>query len=336
MPGDPLAAVGAIAIGKNEGDRLHACLQSLVGRVPHVVYVDSGSTDGSVALAESLGVEVVLLDTTTPFTAARARNAGFERLRQVAPGVELVMFVDGDCEVVEGWLEGATEFLADRPSYAVACGRRRERDPDASTYNYLCDVEWNTPVGDAKACGGDAMFRGKMLAEVGGFDGQLIAGEEPELCVRLRARGWKIRRLDREMTRHDAAITQFSQWWKRSTRAGHAFAEGAAMHGAAPERHWVRESRRSVFWGLLLPIAAVAATALAPGFGWVLWLAYPVSLIRMALRFGAAGVTRPWALAWFTMLGKFPEAVGWLRFQWGRLFGRRSQLIEYKGTGSGS
>src|SRR5690349_18516545 len=103
----PDARLGVVAIGRNEGERLRLCLESLIrsATVRGDVYVDSGSTDGSVALAQSLGVDVVHLDLTEKFTAARARNAGWRRLVQLYPDIRYVQFVDGDCEVVEGWLE---------------------------------------------------------------------------------------------------------------------------------------------------------------------------------------------------------------------------------------
>ncbi len=182
-------------IGRNEGKRFVRCLDSLLGRVNPIVYVDSGSTDGSIEYAREHGVEVVELDSSIPFTAARARNAGLDRAQELTPDAELVMFVDGDCEVNPEWLTTAERFLDEHEDYAVVCGRRRERHPGASVYNYLCDVEWNTPVGDARGCGGDAVMRVRAFTAVGGFNASLIAGEEPELCVRLRAAGWKIRRL---------------------------------------------------------------------------------------------------------------------------------------------
>ena len=192
--------VGVVAIGRNEGERLRRCLTSVVERAGVVVYVDSGSTDDSVEMARGLGAMVVDLDRTTPFTAARARNAGLATLREAAPGLELVQFVDGDCEVAAGWLELAARQLDAEPQVAVVCGRRRERHPEASIYNRLCDIEWDTPVGYADACGGDALMRVAALAEVGGYDPDLIAGEEPDLCLRLRQRGWKVLRMDAEMT----------------------------------------------------------------------------------------------------------------------------------------
>ena len=148
--------IGVVVIGRNEGVRLERCLRSLMQGVGKVVYVDSGSTDGSPQLARSLGVEVLALDMRVPFTAARARNEGFSALQRLLPSMQLVQFVDGDCEVDARWLATAQAFLDQHPEVAVVCGRRRERFPERSVYNLLCDLEWDTPIGEAKACGGDA------------------------------------------------------------------------------------------------------------------------------------------------------------------------------------
>lgn len=315
------AGVGAVIIGRNEGARLVACLASFPGWVRPLVYVDSGSTDGSVAAARVAGAEVVALDMGQPFTAARARNAGFAVLRDLgAP--EFVQFVDGDCRMQPGWIEAAVTFLGERPEVGVVCGRRREVHPDASVWNRLCDGEWDTPVGEAKACGGDAVMRVSAVQAVGGYDPTLIAGEEPELCVRLRQAGWKVWRIDREMTLHDAGLTRIGQWWKRTRRGGHAFAEGAAMHGAPPERHWVAETRRALLWGAVLPLVAVLGVLVTP-WSLALVLAYPLQVLRLARRYG-------WERGVFTVLAKFPEAQGVVQYHWNRLWKRRSGLIEYK------
>ncbi len=320
-PNPPPGRVGAVIIGRNEGARLVACLGSFPAWVRPLVYVDSGSTDGSVKAARAAGAEVVALDMAQPFTAARARNAGFARLQELgAP--EVVQFVDGDCRLQPGWLEAAVAFLAARPAVAVVCGRRREIRPDASVWNRLCDAEWDTPVGKAKACGGDALMRVAAVAQVGGYDPGLIAGEEPELCVRLRQAGWEVWRIGQEMTMHDAAMTRFGQWWKRTRRGGHAFAEGAAMHGAPPERHWVAETRRAVLWGAVLPLAALLGLALTP-WSLALLLAYPLQMLRLSRRWG-------WERGVFTVLAKIPEAQGVLEFHLNRLRHRKAGLIEYK------
>jgi glycosyltransferase involved in cell wall biosynthesis len=321
--------MGVVVIGRNEGLRLERCLVSLVGAAEQVVYVDSGSTDDSVQMAKALGVEVVELDMSIPFTAARARNEGFARLQRLLPAIRYVQFVDGDCEVVEGWLTRAQAFLDGRPEVAVVCGRRRERFPQRSIYNLLCDLEWDTPIGEAKACGGDALMRADAFSEASGFRADLIAGEEPELCVRLRANGWKVWRLAEEMTLHDAAMTRFGQWWRRTLRGGHAFAEGAFLHGAAPEKHWLRESRRAWFWGLGVPLATVIAMLMLGWPGLLLLLVYPLQVVRLARR-GDRSPRENWLLALFLVLGKFPEMLGQAKFLLNRFGTGKTALIEYK------
>jgi GT2 family glycosyltransferase len=321
--------LGVVAIGRNEGERLVRCLRSVADGAATLVYVDSGSSDGSIAAASACGAVVVQLDPGVPFTAARARNAGLRALLASASPPPLVQFVDGDCEVDAAWLQKGAEFLVANPGAAIVCGRRRERFPDASIYNRLCDLEWDTPIGRARACGGDAMMRVAALAQSGGFRDDLIAGEEPELGVRLRALGWEIWRIDAEMTLHDAAMTRFSQWWRRSARAGFAFAEGAHLHGSPPERHWVREARSARLWAAVVPSAIVAAAlSVGPVAAWAL-LVYPLQVARLAAR-GAGPLSLRAQRAAFLVLGKFPEALGQCRYLVSRLAGRRAGLIEYK------
>ncbi len=321
--------LAVVAIGRNEGERLHDCLDSVCSRAALVVYVDSGSTDDSVRAAQARGAVVVNLDMSRPFTAARARNEGFERVRQLAPHVNWVQFVDGDCKVADGWLDEALAFLNAHPEMAAVTGRRRERFPERSVYNWLCDLDWNQPTGAVRAFGGDVLIRVAALDQVGGYRADLIAGEEPELCVRLRGKGWGIWRLASEMTEHDAAMTRFGQWWKRSTRTGFAFAEGSHLHGAPPERHWVRETRSGWFWGVGIPVLVLLATALVGPVALLGLAVYPAQVIRLSTpSYGSWG--RSLLRAFFMVLGKFPQAVGQLKFVTLLMLGRKSKLIEYK------
>ena len=146
-----MADVAAIAIGRNEGARLLRCLASLQGQADPIVYVDSGSTDGSLAAATEAGALVVDLDMSRPFTAARARNAGLARLAEVDPDGAFVQVLDGDCELQPGWIDAARAVLEEDTGLAIVCGRRRERFPEASVFNRLVDQEWDTPVGEAGA-----------------------------------------------------------------------------------------------------------------------------------------------------------------------------------------
>jgi GT2 family glycosyltransferase len=325
--------VGTVMIGRNEGTRLLGCLNSLRDLQLPMVYVDSGSSDGSQAAARDLGADVVDLDLSAPFTAARARNVGFRRLCSLHPDLEFVQFVDGDCALDPHWVTKALATFEKEPSLAVVCGRRREQHPNASIYNRLCDLEWDTPVGLATACGGDALMKRSALEPVGGFNDLLIAGEEPELCLRLQKAGWTIRRIDAEMTLHDAAMARFGQWFKRAQRAGHAFAEGAWMH--PKEGMWRRESFSIFLWGLIVPTIAFAAAYLTYGASLLLLLAYPLLMLKVFLaqrRKIGSRYAVPYAAA--CVVAKFPQALGMLTYHWNRLRGSRAGLIEYKGPAS--
>ncbi len=332
----PSASLGAVVIGRNEGERLRRCLSSLAGKVDHLVYVDSGSTDGSVALAKQMGAAVVELDMGAPFTAARARNAGLGHLRALMPDATLVQFVDGDCEVDPDWLARAVRVATEDPALAVVCGRRRERHPGASIYNRLCDIEWNTPVGPADACGGDALMRIPPLASVGGYDGSLIAGEEPELCLRLRQHGHRILRIDGEMTLHDANITRFGQWWRRTVRSGHAYAEGFLLHRRDSEGFCAKQVRSNFVWGAAVPLGAIGLLPIWPFASALLLAAYPVLAARVFLSMRRRGFSRSDSALYAVsvVVGKVACALGQLRYFWHRLRGQRSSIIEYKGAES--
>lgn len=324
--------VGAVAIGRNEGERLARCLESLRGAVDRIVYVDSGSQDGSVARATKLGVDVVELDASRPFSAARARNAGVRRLRELEPGLELVQLIDGDCVLDPGWIQAASGFLQAEPEAAIACGRLREVHPEASVYNWLIDLEWDTPVGDVSGCGGICMVRAAAFEAVGGFNEALVAGEEPELCLRLRRARGRIVRLPFEMARHDAALTHFAQWWRRRVRAGHAVAQSAHLHWGSPERYCVRELASSLLWAAALPLCALLLAPLSLLASSALLALYTLPLFRTYAaqrgRGRSAGAAALHAVD--CVAGKLAELQGNLLFATRLFTGRNATAIEYK------
>lgn len=320
--------LGVVVIGRNEGKRLYRCLNSIVNQVKAVIYVDSGSTDNSVAMAESLGVEIVELDLSDSFTAARARNSGYAKLYELNPDLKYVQFVDGDCEIQSAWFEYAINYLETNSNIGVVCGRVHELHPEHSIYNMLCDIEWDTPVGNSKACGGNFMTRFNVFNNLTGFREKLIAGEESEFCLRLRQEGWLVWRLDHDMALHDANITRFSQWWLRSIRGGYAYAEGAYLHGLKQERHRVRNVQRILFWGLVLPLI-ITILASINSLGLILLFVYPLQILRLAIQ-GKRSTRENWIYASFLILEKFPGMIGVGKFILHLLTGRRGILIEYK------
>ena len=326
---DHAGMFGVVIIGRNEGERLWRCLQSVSAHSRTTVYVDSGSTDNSVEMALAMGVDVVKLDMLIPFTAARARNAGFQRLRSISDGLRYVQFVDGDCEVIEGWLGTATEFLDQQPTVALVCGRLRERHPERSIYNLMCDLEWNRPSGKTDACGGIFMVRAELFDTMGGFLDALVAGEEPELCRRIRHYGWKVWRLDQPMAWHDAAMLRFRQWWIRTKRTGFGYAQSAYLQRSLGERHRASQLLRPWIWAAMLPMLILGVCAALGPAGLFLLFIYPLQVLRTARSISGSGRTRL-ARAYFLTLGKFPELLGQLQFWSRRRVTNRARTFDYK------
>lgn len=326
-----LDCVGFVVIGRNEGERLVRCLESLKGAgAAEIVYVDSGSTDDSVLEAEERKARVVKLDLSRPFTAGRARNEGFEELLRKRADIQFVQFIDGDCELAPEWLSRALDFLDGHPQVAIVCGRRQEKHPGASPYNKLCDIEWNTPVGEAEGCGGDSLVRVSAFRQVGGFSNRLIAGEEPELCHRLRSEGWKIWRIDADMTFHDAAMYRLTQWWMRGVRSGFGYAQvWAATRKGQGQSLYGQQILRAVIWAGVIPLAAFVASLY--DLRWIIGLAcvYGLQVTRIALRRGAAQKTA-WTYGFFAMLAKFPELQGAARYLLMAIRGGQRSAILYK------
>lgn len=327
-----LSNVGVVIIGRNEGERLQICINAISGKNYHIVYVDSNSSDDSVAFVRSQGYDVLELDMSIPFSAGRARNEGYRFLLRKFPNIDFLQFVDGDCEICEGWIEKAQTHLLNQPELAAVCGRRKERYPDKTIYNYLCDIEWNTPIGITNATGGDFLCRKDALIQADGFNPQVIAGEEPELCFRLREQGWQIERLDLDMTLHDADMTTLSQLIKRFERSGHAFAQGFYMHGNSPERYNLKEVVRILFWSTALPIFILFTAIIIGPTGFVLLLIYPLKILQIYLTQLPKESTKVrLAFSASMIFGKFAQAKGIVSFLWKLIRKKDFQIIEYKG-----
>lgn len=330
-----LPEVAVVVIGRNEGPRLALCLRSLAGF--RTLYVDSGSSDGSPDRARAAGVEVIELDPAGGFSAARGRNAGIERLI-ADPAVAHIQVIDGDCILEPGWIAAGKAALDADPGLGAVFGRRREEDGGASIYAWMSDVEWSVPAGPADAFGGDVLFRVAALRETGFYRADMIAGEDPDFALRMRGKGWRLQALGVPMTLHDAGIGRFGQWWRRTVRAGHAFAELAMLHRVAPAHGYTRSRDRILFWAGALPLIAIAGLILAALADWR-WLALPLAalaqtgaqMLRVAIRESRTHrPSRAIALAMFLTIGKYAEMIGLLRYHRDRLRGRRPQLIEYK------
>lgn len=331
---NPLVSV--VVIGRNEGPRLVRCLESIAAmRQPgfgvEVIYVDSDSTDGSPERAAELGAQVIPVHPERP-SAALGRNAGWQAARG-----EFVLFLDGDTVLHPDFVVTALAAM-NAPGVAVVWGHRREMHPEHSLYNRVLDLDWVYPPGPSEFCGGDALMRRSVLEAVNGFDATLIAGEEPELCRRIRARGHIIQHLDAPMTLHDLAITRFAGYWKRAFRAGHAYAEVAGRYRHSPDPLWLADARRNLTRGSLLlasPLLLLAAFLWAPLWLPVLMLLAGVAVIaRTAWRCRWKNANRLTCLlyALHSQFQQIPILFGQISQRRDARRGRRRRLIEYKGN----
>jgi glycosyltransferase involved in cell wall biosynthesis len=329
-----LPTLSVVVIGRNEGERLAKCLDSIVKArevvIREIVYVDSASTDGSPELASRYGAVVIVVHPDRP-TAAIGRNVGWRRAE-----TDLVLFLDGDTVLHSDFPRAARDALSRDSSIAAVWGHRREIYPEASIFNRVLDLDWVYRPGLTEFCGGDVMMRRKALLETGGFDEGLIAGEEPELCRRIRARGYGILHIDRPMTGHDLQITKFSQYWRRATRAGHAYAEVSERYRDTSDPSWTSERKgnlvRGSFWPFMLGLAILAC----PRFGFLpfaLWLTLLLLVsIRSAWKARWKGASL-WVLFLYGIhshLQHAPILVGQIQYELNKRYGRSRRLIEYK------
>jgi GT2 family glycosyltransferase len=327
--------LSVVVIGRNEGERLSRCLESISQMRPlqgsvEVIYVDSGSTDGSLERAAHFKVRIIKLESANPCAAA-GRNAGWR-----AANAPVVLFLDGDTVLESNFIADSIAELND-PNIAVVFGNRREISPEASIYNRLLDRDWIMPVGTVEFCGGDALMRREVLESVGGFDERLIAGEEPEMCRRIRALGFSILHVDRPMTGHDLAMTRFSQYWRRAVRTGYAYAEVSARFRNTDLPLWGKKARRNIVHGagllgiiVVAPWCSIAFHSLIPVAAAVAIIA--VLAIRTAIKFRwkTADFATMLLFGLHSHLIQIPLLFGQFKYQCDRFTGRTAELIEYK------
>jgi GT2 family glycosyltransferase len=326
--------IAAVVIGRNEGERLKPSLRSVRDAGLSPIYVDSGSNDGSPDLAARLNIPVVELDSAVPFSAGRGRNEGLNEALRRWPSAAYVLFLDGDCNLDPRFPAAAAATLDQHPECAIVTGHLSERHPDASIYNRLCAIEWRSPAGriaNMNGLGGIMVARISAFRQVGGFNLDAIAGEEPDLGVRLALAGYSLIKIDEPMATHDAQILSFGQWWTRAVRGGHALAHRYAQHGRTRFRDGRRELMSDLFWGLALPAAILLMLSATHRLSLLALGGYALLAWRVYRHYRGHGFSQSDALlvTRFILYSKFAHVLGIARYCWNRLRGE-FRIIEYK------
>jgi glycosyltransferase involved in cell wall biosynthesis len=167
-----------------------------------IVLVDSASTDRTTEIAARYPITVLRLRPNQRLTAAAGRYVGYKRTTG-----NLVLFLDGDMELCQGWLEQAIAVMQSRSEVGVVCGRLIHR-PVAPIKP--ADEPPEFPNADVAGCddvraGGAAMYRRSVMEQVGTWNPYLYSDEEPEICLRIRYAGYRILRLARPIVFHYSA-----------------------------------------------------------------------------------------------------------------------------------
>lgn len=313
--------IGIVVIGRNEARILENCLKAVIRENVPVIYADSASEDNSVAIAHNCGVPVVKLDKQTPLSPARGRNEGYQYLLQHHPDIEFIQFIDGDCVLIQGWLDIALQTMNNMPEVGILCGEVSEENPNGSIYKRLAALEWNQPAGEIKVCGGIFMTRKKALQDVNGFNTTIRAGEDDDICLRSHEQGWKIWRIKNPMAQHHIRIENFWDLWTRAKRSGYAFQGAAFLHRGLKEWHYVRDNLSNYLFGGLIPLIAIVGIPWTHGLSLFLLFAYPALWLRIYLRHREnLGNDDARLYASFCVFAKFPGFLGAIEFWFSRLF----------------
>jgi len=196
--------ISVVVIGRNEAARLGACMESIRSSLSvlshEILYIDSKSTDDSVAIAKAYGARCfVLKDQNT--TAGLGRYVGTKEAKG-----EYILFLDGDMQLEKGFCEKAMMAMAQR-SYDGCSGIRKDvymKDGQLAGTNdnyFGCTAERIVPE-----FGGAVFLKKEALERVGGWSADTIACEEAELHARLVAAGCRIAELPVPMIVHTDAV----------------------------------------------------------------------------------------------------------------------------------
>ncbi|MBI1393213.1 MAG: AAA family ATPase [Alphaproteobacteria bacterium] len=274
------------------------------------------------------GVDIVDLggDDASP---GRARNAGYRRMKKLAPNVRFVQFLGPQARLDPKWLEAATAFMARRPEVAAISGVEALAEGERRLFQKLRSIRLRKEPGEAIFTSENFFVRAAAFETAGGFRGDIPGAETADLCVRLRRRGAHIWRVEDTMTLIAPAVKGAGGWFAACARDGKSFALRAALHGAPPERLCALERSRAIFWGAVIPTLMVGSASLFGAVAYVAdrgldyrvaiaapigagMLAYLVKIVASAFKHGPF---RPssWAYGVFSTIGHFAEFIGILQ-----------------------
>jgi glycosyltransferase involved in cell wall biosynthesis len=195
--------VSVIIKALNEEERIAATIESALRAVAavggEVVLADSCSSDRTVELAMKYPVRIVQLAHPNERRCGVGPQLGYQHSNG-----EFIYIVDGDMQMLEGFLEEALDVLARQPDVAGVGGRVVELNTESLEYVAREErVAAHRQAGIVDRLDGGGLYRRSAIEAAGYFsDRNLHSYEEFDLGVRLRSLGWKLWRIPRGAVNH--------------------------------------------------------------------------------------------------------------------------------------
>ena len=202
--------LSVVVIAHNEEETIVNCLESaikaseaakdadLIGEY-ELLLVDAASRDGTLRSVSELPVGIVRIPPEMPHGPGAARFVGFHHTRG-----RLVLFLDGDSVLDQGWLLDALAFVGHTDAAGVDGNLVHAISPATSIAAQVLEAARAQSVQEPSRVDvvGQAIFRREVLEAVGPHDPFLRGGEDRELSQRLRNAGFALYRIPRVSVSH--------------------------------------------------------------------------------------------------------------------------------------
>lgn len=213
VPGLTTIVVKTLNEERNIERTLNSIAVAAEGLDLEIIVADSLSTDRTAALAWQLGATVVQLKSAADRSCGVGAQLGF-----VEAAGEYIMILDGDMELVPGFLQRSLSLLMSRPDLAGVGGQLQEMNTQNRVF--INRLERNSSlraVGPVDRLDGGGLYRAAAIHDVGYFTHRgLHSCEELELGCRLSAAGWRLWRIEAPSVRHlGHSLPRYSLLWRR-------------------------------------------------------------------------------------------------------------------------
>jgi len=245
-----LPLISVVIIGLNISEKVVNCIKSVKeSKYPNleIIYVDGGSSDGSVEKVKKLGYVKVIESNHENQTGGRQRNIGWRSSKS-----DLIQFLDGDVLMDPNWINHAFKKINDR--FIAVCGYRKERYPNKNWYNLINDIDWEKNIGETHHFGAEVLIKKSVLDDVGGYDDELISGQNGDISFRIKEKGYHILRIDKIMSYHNIKKNNFRKYFWRNFRHGYGHIQVAIRHYKKNGRRLLNNYIKIVIKGILNPV----------------------------------------------------------------------------------